>query len=184
METNCICCIIFFLDNLLFLSLAIGRAEPIERARRLLPAIPEECQWVNFLRNLDELDLERLTDEEREQVYEAFAPQPDMRIFGRGIRRRLAPMLGDRRRISMALSLLFSLPGTPMLVYGDEIGMGKNLSLDGRKAVRTPMQWSSARHAGSSTAAQRALTMPIVTTGSLVIDISMSRSRPPIRTRP
>lgn len=155
----------FFLDNLLFLSLATGRAEPIERALRLLPVIPAECQWVNFLRNLDELDLERLTDEEREQVYDAFAPERNMRIFGRGIRRRLAPMLSDHRRYGMALSLLFSLPGTPMLIYGDEIGMGDNLSLDGRNAVRTPMQWSSARHAGFSTARQRALTVPIVTKG-------------------
>lgn len=155
----------FFMDNLLFLSLATGRAEPIERALRLSPVIPDECQWVNFLRNLDELDLERLTDEEREQVYDAFAPEKEMRIFGRGIRRRLAPMLSDPRRVRMALSLLCSLPGTPMLIYGDEIGMGENLSLVGRNAVRTPMQWSSARHAGFSTAAQRALAVPVVTKG-------------------
>ncbi|OQW31071.1 MAG: hypothetical protein A4E19_20565 [Nitrospira sp. SG-bin1] len=155
----------FFLDNLLFLSLATGRAEPIERALRLLPSIPHECQWINFLRNLDELDLERLTEDEREQVYVAFAPDPEMRIFGRGIRRRLAPMLGDPRKVRMALSLLFSLPGTPMLIYGDEIGMGENLSLDGRNAVRTPMQWSSARHAGFSTAAAQVLTVPVVTKG-------------------
>ena len=108
----------FFMDNLLFLSLATGRAEPIERALRLSPVIPDECQWVNFLRNLDELDLERLTDEEREQVYDAFAPEKEMRIFGRGIRRRLAPMLSDPRRVRMALSLRpvcppFPPPGRP-----------------------------------------------------------------------
>jgi maltose alpha-D-glucosyltransferase/alpha-amylase len=113
---------------------------------------------VNFLRNLDELDLERLAEEEREFVYHAFAPDRTMRIFGRGIRRRLAPMLADRRRLGMALSLLFCLPGSPMLIYGDEIGMGEDLSLDGRNAVRTPMQWTKARHGGFSTA-------PVVTKG-------------------
>jgi maltose alpha-D-glucosyltransferase/alpha-amylase len=155
----------FLLDNYLFLALATGRAEPIERALRLLPAIPETCQWVNFLRNLDELDLERLTEEERELVYHAFAPERDMRIFGRGIRRRLAPMLGNRRRLELAMSLLFSLPGTPMLIYGDEMGMGENLSLDGRNAVRTPMQWSTERHGGFSSAPQQALTTPVITKG-------------------
>lgn len=155
----------FLLDNYLFLALATGRAEPIGRALRLLPSIPEGCQWVNFLRNLDELDLERLTEDERESVYDAFAPDQEMRIFGRGIRRRLAPMLGDRRRLELAMSLLFSLPGAPMLVYGDEIGMGDDLSLDGRNAVRTPMQWSKARHGGFSTAPTRTLTMPVVAKG-------------------
>jgi maltose alpha-D-glucosyltransferase/alpha-amylase len=120
---------------------------------------------VTFLRNLDELDLERLTEEERESVYQAFAPDQDMRIFGRGIRRRLAPMLGDRRRLELAMSLLFTLPGTPMLIYGDEIGMGEDLSLNGRNAVRTPMQWTKVRHGGFSTSPKRALTAPVVTKG-------------------
>jgi maltose alpha-D-glucosyltransferase/alpha-amylase len=155
----------FLLDNYLFLGLATGKAEPIERAFRLLPSIPEQCQWVNFLRNLDELDLERLTEEERELVYQAFAPDRNMRIFGRGIRRRLAPMLRDRRRLAMALSLLFSLPGTPLLIYGDEIGMGEDLSQKGRNAVRTPMQWSKERHGGFSSASKQALPSPVVGKG-------------------
>jgi maltose alpha-D-glucosyltransferase/alpha-amylase len=155
----------FLLDSYLFLGLATGKAEPIARALRLLPSIPDECQWVNFLRNLDELDLERLTEDEREMVYHAFAPQRHMRIFGRGIRRRLAPMLGDRRRLCMAFSLLFSLPGAPMLVYGDEIGMGEDLSQEGRNAVRTSMQWSNQRHGGFSTAPEQALPSPVVMNG-------------------
>ena len=155
----------FLLNNFLFLAFATGRAEPLQRCLRLLPAIPEDAQWMNFLRNLDELDLERLSEEERDMVYQSFAPDRDMRIFGRGIRRRLAPMLGDRRRLESAFSLLFSLPGTPLIVYGDELGMGEDLSLDGRQAVRTPMQWSNGRQAGFSTASAQALPLPVVTTG-------------------
>ncbi len=155
----------FLLDNYLFLALAQQRAEPIARALRLLPSVPECCQWVNFLRNLDELDLERLTDAEREDVYRAFAPEPGMRIFGRGIRRRLAPMLGSRPRLEMALSLLFSMPGAPMLIYGDEIGMGDDLSLEERNAVRTPMQWSPEGHAGFSTAKHDSLSRPVISKG-------------------
>lgn len=156
----------FLLNNLLFLAFATGRAEPLQRCLRLLPAIPEDTQRVNFLRNLDELDLERLSEEERDMVYQSFAPDRDMRIFGRGIRRRLAPMLTDRRRLESAFSLLlFSLPGTPLIVYGDELGMGEDLSLDGRQAVRTPMQWSKERQAGFSTASAQALPLPIVTAG-------------------
>ena len=89
-----------------------------------------------------------------------------MRIFGRGIRRRLAPMLKDRRRIELAMSLLFSLPGAPLVIYGDEIGMGEDLSLEGRNAVRTPMQWSPERNGGFSTAAPDALAAPVVSEGS------------------
>ena len=155
----------FLLDNYLFLGLASQQAEAIRRALRLLPSIPESGQWVNFLRNLDELDLERLSDEDRTLVFDAFAPDPDMKIFGRGVRRRLAPMLKDRRRIELAMSLLFSLPGAPLVIYGDEIGMGEDLSLAGRNAVRTPMQWSPARNAGFSTAAPGALAAPVVSEG-------------------
>ncbi|WP_435179272.1 alpha-amylase family protein [Halorussus sp. AFM4] len=156
----------FLLDNYLFLGLARENAEPVVEGLRLLPSVPTEGQWVNFLRNLDELDLERLTESEREDVFEAFAPDENMRIFGRGIRRRLAPMLGgDERRLRMAFSLLFSMPGTPMFVYGDEIGMGEDLSLDGRSAVRTPMQWSNAPNAGFSTAPADDLVAPVVDEG-------------------
>jgi maltose alpha-D-glucosyltransferase/alpha-amylase len=156
----------FLLDNYLFLGLAREEVEPVIEGLGLLPSVPTEGQWVNFLRNLDELDLERLTEAEREEVYEAFAPEEDMRIYGRGVRRRLAPMLeGDERRIRLAFSLLFSLPGTPMVVYGDEIGMGEDISLDGRTAVRTPMQWSGERNAGFSDAPADDLVEPVVDEG-------------------
>lgn len=155
----------FSLTNYLFLALARQRAEPIERALRLLPPVPTSGQWVNFLRNFDELDLERLSDEERRMVYEEFAPDDDMRIFGRGIRRRVAPMLGDERRLRLAYSLLFSLPGTPLFMYGDEIGMGDDLSLHGRNAVRTPMQWSTEPNAGFSSSSAKGLPETVVSKG-------------------
>jgi maltose alpha-D-glucosyltransferase/alpha-amylase len=156
----------FLLNNYLFLALAQRQSAPIQRALRLLPPIPQSCQWVNFLRNFDELDLERLTEEERAGVYEAFAPDPAMKIFDRGIRRRLAPMLKDPRRIRTAYSLLFSLPGAPLFMYGDEIGMGDDLSSPGRDAVRTAMQWSSDSNAGFSTASAKSLTAPVIAKGS------------------
>jgi maltose alpha-D-glucosyltransferase / alpha-amylase len=133
-----------------------------------VPQPPTEapCQWANFQRNFDELDLERLSEEEREEVYAAFAPEPEMRIYGRGIRRRLAPMLGgDRRRIALAQSLLMTLPGSPILLYGDEIGMGDDLSLPDRVSVRTPMQWSNARNGGFSTAPAERLALPMIDSG-------------------
>ncbi|NEU58401.1 alpha-amylase family protein [Halorussus sp. MSC15.2] len=155
----------FLLDNYLFLGLARENVEPVVEGLRLLPSVPTEGQWLNFLRNLDELDLERLTESERRDVFEAFAPEENMRIFGRGIRRRLAPMLDDGRQLRLAYSLLFSLPGTPMVVYGDEIGMGDDLSLAGRDAVRTPMQWSSEVNAGFSDAPAEQLVAPVVDEG-------------------
>jgi maltose alpha-D-glucosyltransferase/alpha-amylase len=155
----------FLLNNYLYLALARQEAEPIARCLGLLPTIPQQGQWANFLRNLDEVDLERLTDEERQEVFAAFGPKPEMQIFGRGLRRRLAPMLRDRRQLEMAWSLLFSLPGTPMIVYGDEIGLGEDLSLDGRNAVRVPMQWSDGKNAGFSDAARKDLKRPVVTEG-------------------
>ncbi|QDV39631.1 alpha-amylase family protein [Tautonia plasticadhaerens] len=161
----------FLLDNDLFLALATGRAEPIARCLGELPAIPEGGQWLNFLRNLDELDLERLSDEERRRVYESFAPDDSMRIFGRGIRRRLAPMLGgDRRRLELAFSLLLTLQGTPVIAYGDEIGMGDDLSLEGRDAVRTPMQWHDAPNAGFSDAPADRLIRPVIDSGPFAYD--------------
>lgn len=156
----------FFLDSHLFHAFATGRAEPVTRALRQLPAIPSDGQWANFLRNLDELNLGWLTPEERGVVYDAFAPEEGMRIYDRGIRRRLAPMLGgDRARLEMAFSLLFSLPGAPLVAYGDEIGIGDDLSLGGRDAVRVPMQWSAGENAGFSTAHKRQLVRPVVSTG-------------------
>jgi maltose alpha-D-glucosyltransferase/alpha-amylase len=156
----------FLLANYLFLGLARESAEPVVQGLRLLPSPPTRGQWLNFLRNLDELDLERLTESERESVFEAFAPDDEMRIYGRGTRRRLAPMLdGDRDRLELAFSLLFSMPGTPMFVYGDELGMGDDLSLPGRNPVRTPMQWSPAENAGFSTADAADLVRPVIDEG-------------------
>jgi maltose alpha-D-glucosyltransferase / alpha-amylase len=102
-----------------------------------------------FLRNHDELDLGRLTERQRQKVFAAFGPKSEMQLYDRGIRRRLAPMFdGDRRRLELAYSLMFTLPGTPVLRYGDELGMGDDLSLPERNCARTPMQWSNERHGG------------------------------------
>ncbi|MFE3451222.1 alpha-amylase family protein [Nonomuraea sp. NPDC059194] len=126
-----------------WLALARSEAEPINEALGSRPRPPKDSQWSSFLRNHDELTLDKLSDEERQEVFDAFGPDKDMQIFGRGLRRRLPPMLGgDLRRIKMAYSLLFSMPGTPVIFYGEEIGMGENLKAEGRMAVRTPMQWS------------------------------------------
>ena len=134
----------FILNQRTFLALARqrGRRRSCRRWPRR-PALPDTCQWATFLRNHDEVDLGRLVGHEHEEVFAAFGPEPDMQLYGRGIRRRLAPMLGnDRRRIEMAYALQFSLPGTPVIRYGDEIGMGEDLRLPERNAIRTPMQWS------------------------------------------
>lgn len=152
----------FILNNYLFLAFAQESARPIIRALRMLPLPPERCQWVNFLRNLDELNIQWLPEEDRHFVWDAYAPDHDMRIFGRGIRRRIAPMLGDRRKLEMAMSLLMALPGTPMLVYGDEIGIGERLGQPGRDSVRVPMQWTSGPSAGFSSAPPERLVRPIV----------------------
>lgn len=133
----------------LYLSLARQDARPLARVLSQRPAIPPDCQWAMFVRNHDELTLDKLSEDERAEVFQAFAPNEDMRLYGRGIRRRLPTMLdGDRDRIRMAYSLLFSLPGTPTLFYGEEIGMGENLDEPNRSAVRTPMQWTGGRNAG------------------------------------
>ncbi|GGT26704.1 alpha-amylase family protein [Nonomuraea spiralis] len=126
-----------------WLSLARNSARPLMNALKDRPRAPKDCQWAMFLRNHDELTLDKLTEEERQEIFEAFGPRKDMQIFGRGLRRRLPTMLGgDLRRVKMAYSLLFSLPGTPVIFYGEEIGMGENLDEEGRLAVRIPMQWS------------------------------------------
>src|SRR3712207_8107899 len=116
------------------------------------PEIPESCQWAIFLRNHDELTLEMVTDRERDYMYQTYATDPRMRV-NVGIRRRLAPMMeNDRPRIELLNSLLMSMPGTPIIYYGDELGMGDNIFLGDRDAVRTPMQWTSDRNAGFSRA--------------------------------
>ena len=141
----------FLLNARLWLALARQSAEPLIESLGSLPPLQDMAQWASFLRNHDELDLSRLTDEQRSDVFKAFAPKPEMQLYGRGIRRRLAPMLGgNRRRIELAYSLQFSMPGTPVLRYGEEIGMGEDLSLPGRDAIRTPMQWDDGPSGGFS----------------------------------
>ncbi|MBO0610436.1 alpha-amylase family protein [Myceligenerans salitolerans] len=154
----------FWTNNHLFLALARGRAEPLERALRTQPEPPSGATYAHWLRNNDELDLERLSTEERQEVLDTFAPEDSMRVYHRGIRRRLAPMLeGDPRRLAMAHAVLFSLPGPPVLRYGDEIGMGDDLGRPEREAVRTPMQWSTTPSAGFSRAPRDAFAAPVIT---------------------
>lgn len=156
----------FYLNNYLFLALASQEAEAIVRAFETLPSVPDGGQWVNWVRNYDELDLERLSTHEREIVYRQFAPRKDMRIYDRGIRRRLPPMVnGDQRCIRLAYSLMFSLPGTPCLFMGEEIGMGEDLALPGRNSVRTPMQWSAGPNGGFSRADSERLIRPVIDSG-------------------
>ena len=136
----------------LYMAMAEGRRDAIVRILDRTPAIPPACQWVVFLRNHDELTLEMVTDEERAWMWERYAPDPRMRL-NMGIRRRLAPLLdNDRRRIETMHAILMSLPGTPILYYGDEIGMGDNIFLDDRDGVRTPMQWADEPGSGFSNA--------------------------------
>ena len=147
-----------------YLALARGDARPLVTAIRQRPPIDETCQWATFLRNHDELTLDKLTDAQRQEVFAAFGPEPEMQVFDRGLKRRLPTMLGgDPRRIRMAYSLMFSLPGTPTIYYGEEIGMGEDLAADGRMAVRTPMQWSAGRNGGFSTATPGRLIQRVVT---------------------
>ncbi len=143
----------FPVNQRLFYALATGDIRPLARALVATYARPPAAQWVNFLRSHDELDLGRLTDAQRQRVFDAFGPTREMQLYDRGIRRRLTPMLdNDRRKLELAFSLLFTLPGTPMLQYGDEIGMGDDLSLPERECARTPMQWTSDLNGGFSTA--------------------------------
>ena len=126
------------------------------------PEIPPACQWCLFLRNHDELTLEMVSDEERRHLYYAYGSDPRMRL-NLGIRRRLAPLLeNDRRKIELLTSLLFTLPGSPILYYGDEIGMGDNIYLGDRNGVRTPMQWTGDRNAGFSRADTARLYLPLI----------------------
>ncbi|WP_068837608.1 alpha-amylase family protein [Pontibacter akesuensis] len=157
----------FLLNQHVFLALAQKKGIPIAKGLRMLPPKDDDLQWLNFLRHHDELNLEDLEEPETQEVFDVFAPDKDMRIFGRGIRRRLAPILGgDRRRIELAYSLLFSLPGTPVIQYGAEIGMGDDLSLEGRKSVRTPMQWTTEENGGFSNAPVDQLPRPVISGGA------------------
>jgi trehalose synthase len=150
----------------LYLSLARGDARPLREALTDRPQLADHCQWANFVRNHDELTLDKLSEDERQEVFAAFGPEPRMQVYDRGLTRRLPPMVdGDPRRIRMVYSLLFSLPGTPVLFYGEEIGMGENLDAEGRHAVRTPMQWDDGPNGGFSTAEAAHLPNPVVEGG-------------------
>jgi maltose alpha-D-glucosyltransferase / alpha-amylase len=142
----------FFVNQHVFYALASADARPLAKALLATQQLPPTAQWAHFLRNHDELDLGRLTEAQRQVVFAKFRPEKEMQLYDRGIRRRLAPMLGTTEHLELAYSLLFSLPGTPVIRYGDEIGMGDDLSLKEREAVRTPMHWSEDRHAGFSLA--------------------------------
>ncbi|HTP03479.1 MAG TPA: maltose alpha-D-glucosyltransferase [Anaerolineales bacterium] len=146
----------------LFMAVKKGLAADLRDILRKTPAIPSECQWCTFLRNHDELTLEMVTPEERAWMWEQYAPEPRMRL-NLGIRRRLAPLLdNDARKIKLMNSLLLTLPGSPIIYYGDEIGMGDNIWLADRNGVRTPMQWSSGQNAGFSSALADALYAPVI----------------------
>jgi maltose alpha-D-glucosyltransferase/alpha-amylase len=146
----------------IFMAVQLEDSFPIRDILEQTPPIPETCQWATFLRNHDELTLEMVTDEDRDYMYRVYADDPRARI-NLGIRRRLAPLLRMRRKVELLNSLLFSLPGTPVLYYGDEIGMGDNIYLGDRNGVRTPMQWSSDRNAGFSRANPQQLYFPVIT---------------------
>ena len=164
-----------------YLSLARGDAGPLAAALRERPPLDITSQWASFVRNHDELTLDKLTKKERHEVFDAFGPDPGMQLYDRGLRRRLPPMVsGDERRVRLAYSLMFSLPGTPVLFYGEEIGMGENLDVPGRLAVRTPMQWTSAPSGGFSTATPRRLTrpMPDGVWGPVHVNVSDQRRDP------
>jgi maltose alpha-D-glucosyltransferase/alpha-amylase len=154
----------FQVNQNLFYALATADTRPLVKALKATRARPATAQWGQFLRNHDELDLGRLSDEQRKEVFSEFAADPEMQLYGRGIRRRLAPMLeGDRRRLELAYSLMMTLPGTPVIRYGDEIGMGDNLRLPERQCARTPMQWSGEPHGGFTSSDKPAV--PVINGG-------------------
>ncbi len=147
----------------MFMAIQMEDRYPVIDILEQTPEVPEPCQWALFLRNHDELTLEMVTDEERDYMYRVYAEDPQMRI-NLGIRRRLAPLLGnDRNKIELMNCLLFSFPGTPVIYYGDEIGMGDNVYLGDRGGVRTPMQWSGDRNAGFSQTNPQRLILPVIT---------------------
>lgn len=169
----------FYVNQYLFYALATSDIKPLQEALEATRDIPETSQWAQFLRNHDELDLGRLTDEQRAKVFARFAPDKEMQLYDRGIRRRLAPMLGSRERLELAYSLVFALPGTPVLRYGDEIGMGDDMNLKERDAVRTPMQWSDEAQAGFSRASKTV--HPVIEAGSYAkaqVNVEVQRRDP------
>jgi trehalose synthase len=167
----------FTVNQAMFLALAREQAAPLASALEALPPIPEDCQWANFVRNHDELTLDKLTDDERQEVFAAFGPDEELQLYGRGLRRRLPTMMGgDQSRIRMVYSLAFSLPGTPVLFYGEEIGMAENLAIEGRYSVRAPMQWSDDPQGGFTTSGEAC--RPIVDDGPFGFrEVNVARQR-------
>src|SRR6185437_1502470 len=156
----------FLLNRYIFLSFARQNANFMSKELQSLPTPPLNAQWVNFLRNVDELNIDRLTQREKGDIFSAFAPAAYMQIYNRGIRRRLAPMFdGDLRRLKMAYSVIFSLPGAVLFVYGEEIGMGEDMSLPERESVRIPMQWDSSKNAGFSLVNPKGLLRSVLSEG-------------------
>jgi maltose alpha-D-glucosyltransferase/alpha-amylase len=155
----------FHANEFMFYALATGKAAEFNKALTETAEKPPKAQWAYFLRNHDEVDIGKLSKSERKEVYDAMGPDTTMQLYDRGIRRRLAPMLNNNpERLRMAYSLLFGLPGTPVIRYGEELGMGDDLSLKERLAVRTPMQWNGGRNSGFSTA-QKAF-RPLIASGA------------------
>jgi maltose alpha-D-glucosyltransferase/alpha-amylase len=165
----------------IFLSMRRESHLPVSTLLAETGAIPDKCQWGLFLRNGDEMSLDTVDEDGREYLLKEFAPLPRMRTPS-GIRRRLAPLLdGDRGQLELCMAMLLSLPGSPVLYYGDEIGMGENLMLSGAAAIRTPMQWSTERGAGFSTAEQEQLTLPVLlnsTYGYQATNVDVQRGNP------
>jgi maltose alpha-D-glucosyltransferase/alpha-amylase len=165
----------------IYLAIHKGDVSPLIWVLDQTPPIPDNTQWSTFLRNHDELTLEMVSEEERQWMWEQYAPDPRMRL-NMGIRRRLAPLLdNDRRKIELAYSLLFTLPGSPVIYYGDEIGMGDNIWLDDRSGVRTPMQWNPGINAGFSTAPAKKLYAPLIDEGEFSyqrLNVSMQDKDP------
>jgi len=172
----------FVLNQGLYLSLAREDPGPLRDHLEELPKVPRIGQFVNFVRNADELTLDKLSKPEQEEVFRRFAPEASMRLYGHGIRRRLPPMVdGDRRRIELAYSLLFSLPDTPLLLYGEEIGLGDDLSTPGRGSVRVAMQWTDRPGGGFSDADPGEFLPPLVSEGpfgSRQVNVAAQRRDP------
>ncbi|SFK01257.1 maltose alpha-D-glucosyltransferase/ alpha-amylase [Streptosporangium canum] len=159
------------------LSMARQNPQALAEALRERPAPPDDSHWATFVRNHDELTLDKLTEAEKHEVFDAFGPDKDMQVYDRGLRRRLPPMLGgDQRRLKLAYSVLFSLPGTPVLFYGEEIGLGENLEGEGRMAVRIPMQWS--RSGGFSPDPKTLVPAPADEYGPLHVNVDDQRRDP------
>ena len=156
-------CLNFNLNQALALAMVRQDAGPLVHGITALPSLPDSASWANFVRNHDEWSLDKLTEAERQDVFREFGPKPEMQLYGRGLRRRLPTMVnGDIRRLRLAYTLSFALPGAPVIFYGEEIGMAENLAIEGRMSVRSPMQWSNDPNGGFSSAPPETLRRPLV----------------------